>query len=90
MRLNEFKTMSRQEQLDLLQAQGLYVGKIAVNGRPTILFQLSDFYVEIIYLKYRTYIQQMHISSDISLLDPYLEQVDIFHLLPGSKILPAP
>jgi hypothetical protein len=73
----EFELLPQAEQLDLIQEDGVYIGKKWKKNASSLLYQLDDFYVEVIYKKYRCYVDRIHCFSSTALLDPYLEQVDI-------------
>ncbi|HEX2607862.1 MAG TPA: hypothetical protein VHK91_10800 [Flavisolibacter sp.] len=77
MKYNEFEELSEEEKVAVLYADALYIGKRKVNGRPAILYQLDTFYVEVLYLKYRKYIARFIATDDLTILDPYLEQIKI-------------
>lgn len=81
MRQSDFQHLPQEQQLDLLHQHGVYIGKRKVNGHPALLYQLEGFYVEVIYWVHRTYIQKMHITSSIQILEGYIDQVDIQLLL---------
>jgi len=77
MTLFDFKLLSEREQLDLLQKEGAYIGKRKEDEHSILLFQLEGFYVEIVYQKHRSYIQQMRSFTSTVPLEPYLNQIDI-------------
>jgi hypothetical protein len=73
----EFQTFSETVQLDILHRDGVYVGKLVVNGQITILFQLYAFYVEVQYKLYRQDINRLLATDNPDILTPYLNQIDI-------------
>ncbi len=77
MTLYEFQLLSERDQLDLLHAEGTYIGKRREGEQPVLLFQLEGFYVEIVYQKHRSQILQMRSFTTTSRLEPYLNQIDI-------------
>jgi len=77
MMLFEFQLLSLDEKLDILYREGVYVGKYKEEGLWTILYQLDYFYVEVIYRQYRRYIKRIYCFTSTSLLDPYLEGIEI-------------
>jgi hypothetical protein len=70
-----------EEQLSLLYQQGIYIGKKKTTQFTRLLFQLESFYVEIAYSTYRRSIHKMRYSDSTSILDPYLEQVQVEYLV---------
>ena len=77
MKMFEFQILSEEEQIDFLYHEGVYVGKGKKDGLITLLYQLDNFYVEIMYRKYRRFIKHISTSSNLTILEPYLEQIDI-------------
>jgi hypothetical protein len=77
----EFQLLPGSEQLDLLQQSGCYVGKRRENNLTVLLYQLDVFYVEVFYAKYRCFIKRIHCFRSTAYLDPYLEQIDVEHLV---------
>jgi len=81
MLLDCFRRQSVPEQLDLLRAEGVYIGKRTASGYVTVMYQLDYFYVEIFYTEYRKSIYKLDCFSEVEPLDPYLVGVDIEALL---------
>ena len=81
MSLYEFRLLRNDEQIDLLYREGVYVGKRKVNGNIATLYQLDGFYVEIIYSKYRQYINRLDFFTSTYCLQPYLKQIDVEELI---------
>jgi len=81
MRMSEFELLLQNQQIAILYQQGVYVGKIKRGQQTRLLFQLESFYVEIAYTSYRLSIYQMYYSESTSILDPYLEQIDVEYLV---------
>jgi len=77
MRLFEFKLLSEREQLDILHAEGTYIGKRKEGKTSILLYQLEGFYVEIFYQKHRSQIQSIRSFTSTIPLEPYLNQIDI-------------
>jgi hypothetical protein len=71
----EFSRLTQEEQLEILQKEGVFIGKHDVGGFDTILYQLNGFYAEITYLEYRKSIQSLVVSNDSACLQPYLDQI---------------
>lgn len=75
--LQEFNEFAEQYQLELLHKDGVFVGKINVDGTPIILFQLYSFYVEVHYKKYRKQVNHLHTTGNPDILKAYLNQVQV-------------
>ena len=72
-----FTELALNEQLNLLQKHGAYIGKRKLGNIKIMLFQLSGFYVEVQYKKYRKEVHQLLSSENVNVLDAYLDQVNI-------------
>ena len=81
MKLFDFQLLSEKEKIDLLYEQGVYLGKRKDGLLSVLLYQLDSFYVEVFYKKHRCYVQRLHCFGSTSLLDPYLDQIDVEHLV---------
>lgn len=81
MRMSEFKELPLEEQLAILYREGVYVGKSKKNEFTKLLFQLEYFYIEITYLSYRMSIDKIYYTKSTSILELYLEQVDVEYLV---------
>lgn len=79
--LFDYQILSREEQLQLLYEQGVYIGKRREDGQTRVLYQLEGFYVEIWYRAYRKWVDKIHCFRSTSLLDPYLEFIDLEHIV---------
>lgn len=73
--LSEFNVLPKELQYELLQQDGVYVGKRKIANSPVILFQLYSFYVEIHYKVYRTFVDYIITSENTEILQPYLNQI---------------
>lgn len=81
MRMSEYELLSQEEQVTILYQQGIYIGKRKTERLTRLLFQLDSFYVEIVYVFYRLSIHEIHYCESTSILDPYLEQIDVEYLV---------
>ena len=77
MKLFDFSVLDPLEQVSLLYQDGTYIGKRRDSGKKILLYQYGDFYVEIIYSHYRTYVEKIRCFESMALLDPYLDDLDI-------------
>jgi hypothetical protein len=73
----EYENLPEAEQLELIQNDGVYIGKRWNKKISILLYQINDFYVEVIYRKYRCYVDRIRCFRSTMLLEPYLDQVDI-------------
>ena len=73
----EFNELSKKEQLEILRRDGAHVGKRRLNGQTILLFQLHSFYVEVHYKYYRKEIENIVITNNIDIVQPYLDQIQI-------------
>lgn len=69
------------EQLDLLHTDGVFLAKRGWGHKAVLLLQFDSWYVEIHYYRYRLKVKEIIFSKDMTILDPYLEQVDIEEIL---------
>ena len=75
--LAEFNELLLENQLDILQKDGVHIGKRVVGGEITILYQLYGFYVEVYFKEYRKEVSRIITSENTDILQPYLDQVQI-------------
>ncbi len=73
--LAEFTELPLAIQLDILQQDGAYVGKLTSAEEDRILYQLGSFYVELHYVEYRKTVASVVVSADLAMLQPYLDQI---------------
>jgi hypothetical protein len=73
----DFQSLPVQEQVNILYYHGVYIGKRKAVRLTVLLYQLESFYVEVYYRKYRHQISSIRCSDSTSLLDPYLEQIEV-------------
>ena len=81
MTLFDFQLLSRNEQVSMLYEEGVYIGKRKEGGLTILLYQVDSFYVEVYYRKYRKYIDRIRCSASTVMLDPYLEQINVEHVV---------
>ena len=73
----EFDEMPPDEQFEVLHRDGVYIGKRKEGEETVVLLQLSSFYVELYYTKYRKEVSRLLTSDDTGILQPYLEQIHV-------------
>jgi hypothetical protein len=81
MKMSEFQQLQDREQVAFLYDKGVYLGKRREERQIILLFQLESFYVELYYQVYRTFISKISISLNTTILEPYLEQIDVEDLV---------
>jgi hypothetical protein len=63
-----FEHLPQNDQLSLLYAKGVYIAKRKFKNLSVILFQLDNFYIEIVYEKYRCVIKEIHLTNIMNVL----------------------
>ena len=81
MKMSEFELLPREEQITILYQYGVYIGKRKTGGLTRLLFQLETFYIEISYTSYRKAIYKIQCSESTTILEPYLEQIEVEYLV---------
>jgi hypothetical protein len=81
MTISGFQLLPREEQINILYQQGVYVGKKKAGELFKLLFQLESFYVEISYTIYRRAMCKMYCSDSTIILEPYLQQIEVEYLV---------
>ena len=79
--LIDFNELSRQEQLDQLYKEGIFLGKLHTFNQSRVLYFFDSFYAEIIYTRYRREVKFIRCFNGTELLDPYLKQMRIEELM---------
>jgi hypothetical protein len=77
MKMFDYSLLEIEEQLDLLQKEGVFIGKIRQDNFHKMLYQYDSFYVEITYRKYRYAVERLRCFESTRQLDPYLRQMNI-------------
>lgn len=67
-----FDALSRDEQMDALQKEGVYIGKLRQGEGTRLLYQYQAIYIEVIYEVHRKYIRDVHCFADTDILDQYI------------------
>ena len=80
-----FNKLSKEHQLEILQKDGVHVGKIIVNGKYVILYQVYGFYAEVYFKEYRREVDEIIVSDNAEILQPYLDQIQITGLDKNKK-----
>lgn len=65
------------DQIDVLYSEGIFLAKRKFEDKFVLLYQFRTSYVEIYYVKYRLQVERIVYTEDLSILDPYLEQIDL-------------
>jgi hypothetical protein len=81
MKLVEFQLLQIQDQISTLYKHGVYIGKRKRGHLTILLYQIESFYVEVVYRMYRRHIAKIKCSESTVVLDPYLEQIHVEHLV---------
>ena len=81
MTLSEFENCSAEEQLSLVERNGVLVGRRAHTHHNIELFQLDAFYVEVFFRKKDSSVWKICGFDHPVLLQPYLDQNNLSNLL---------
>lgn len=81
MKLFDFQLLPDDEKIDILYRKGVYIGKRKEGTLSVLLYQLDSFYVEVFYRKHRSYVLRLKCFSSMSLLDPYLSQINVEQII---------
>ena len=81
MTLFEFRLLELPDQVALLYSEGVYIGKRKEGKTIILLYQLEAFYIEVYYRTYRRHVKTLYCTASTSILDAYLEQIDVEQLV---------
>lgn len=81
MTLYEFKLLDPLLKEYVVHYRGIELGSRRAKDRQMTLYALADFYVEVSYIPDTTTVTMMRSFASDTLLQPYLEQIDITSLL---------
>jgi hypothetical protein len=77
MNCKDFAVLPEGDKSRILYKHGSYIGKRKNGSIAIVLYQLNDFYVEVLYYKYRVSIYKIKCTERMEVLDGYLDQVNI-------------
>jgi hypothetical protein len=77
MKDHQFNYMEEQEQTTAVWEKGVYLAERIEGFHRIKLYQLEDFYVEVCYHTHFNVIIKVNSFSDMDLLDPYLQAINI-------------
>ena len=80
MQLAQFRSLSHEEQVDVLYRNGTYIGKKKVGNEIILLYQLDFYYVKIFYSRYRENVRTICIFTSTRFLGEFLKHIDIEEL----------
>lgn len=75
MRYEDYQHLSLRRQMDYLYIHGTYIGKRKVGSQTAVLYQLHEYYVEIVYRRYRRLIAYARTFRSVLLIEPYLDAI---------------
>ena len=81
MRLSEFIALPEDHKRSTVLTQGVAIAKRQETNRQVFLFQLNEYYVETLCCKKSKEILEYRVFDDTKQLTPYLEAIEIGHLL---------
>ncbi len=73
----EFKLLSENDQFDFIEQQGVFLAERETSFYNIRLYQVNNFYVELYCHTHFNVIVRSKCFTKISLLDPYLEAIDV-------------
>lgn len=76
----QFLKLSIEKKLDLLKAEGEYIGARDVTSHFVYLFAFKRFFVEVYKLKSLNQIQWIEVQSNSDILKEYIEDLDLGEL----------
>ncbi len=81
MTITNFSALPLVNQIELLYSEGVHLAKRKYGEIDVILYQLGKWYVEIFYEKYRCVVSYIRTTAETSILDPYLDQLNIGEII---------
>lgn len=78
-----FNTLSKQDQQNLLLKQGTFLAERTDGPFRIMLYQLDNLYVEVYFFNLYNKVAFLETFSDTDALEPYLQQMDLNHMLNG-------
>ena len=81
MRLSEFIALPEDLKRSTVLTEGVAIAKRQETNRQVFLFQLSEYYVETLCCTRSKEIMEYRVFDDTKQLTPYLEAIEIGHLL---------
>ena len=83
MLVHDFREMEQEIQAQIVCQRGQYLGERSRDGWLIVLYQVSSFYVEVIFQTGNGSLISFHASEEDKLLDPYLEKISLSGLIPA-------
>ena len=83
MKMSDFRLLTESEKIAMIYEEGVYIGKRKEAGISILIYQVDKFYVEVYYRVYRKNVWKLRCSSSTSILDPYLEQIEVESFVNG-------
>ena len=77
MLIHQFKRLSKSKKKKNLLYNGACVSDRNTDSEDILLFQLTDYYVEIFFKRHTDRINKVKCFDDMSELDPYLDEINI-------------
>lgn len=82
MKLSEFILLDESSVKSTLLHQGVLIGKRRCPDTLVFLFQIDDYYVETYFNLSDKAVREFRAFKNLNSLKPYLESIEIDHLLP--------
>jgi hypothetical protein len=77
MKVQEFRSLDETEKAVALINNGVLVGKRTMQSFLIFLYQLDNFYVEILYNKQTNFVYKFKAFENTELLEPYISRIDL-------------
>lgn len=83
MHISAFQLLSRNEQIEEIYNNGIYIGKLIskFQSHKMVFYQLNDFYIRISYESYRKKIGRIMVSDDVFFIEQLLPSISIEEIL---------
>jgi hypothetical protein len=85
--IHDFKELEQEMQAQVVCMRGQYLGERSRDGWLIVLYQVSSFYVEVIFQPHNGSLISFHASEKEEVLDPYLDKISLSGLIPA--LVPA-
>jgi hypothetical protein len=81
MLLHQFNRLTEDRQYHHLIEYGTCVADRNTDSEDRLLFQLQDYYVEVVFIRHTDHVVGLNCYRDMNAIDAYLNEIDITHLV---------
>ena len=82
MKYREFNTLTDLDRADAAWSKGVLLAERSETFHKMMLYQMDDFYIEVTCHTHFNVVLKVHSFKDPRFVEPYLQAIDISHLLP--------